>query len=86
MGGGVLRGGALQEEIMFILFPELLALLPLTPELLQHEAISAIGVTRMFSMTGYAKSLKLAGYATVELCIWVCVYRHMYVSMGLSLD
>eukprot|EP00969_Alexandrium_andersonii_P029858 1303250-Alexandrium_andersonii.AAC.1 len=43
IGGGVLRGGNVQEEIRFAICPELCATLLVCPCMLPNEAITVVG-------------------------------------------
>jgi poly(ADP-ribose) glycohydrolase len=61
LGGGVLTGGCVQEEIRFSVCPELLAALPFCPAMRDHEAIRLHGAERFASVGGYAFGLRFAG-------------------------
>jgi poly(ADP-ribose) glycohydrolase len=61
LGGGVLTGGCVQEEIRFSVAPELLAGLVASPRMGEHEAILLTGSERFSTTTGYAFSLGYAG-------------------------
>ena len=61
IGGGVLGGGAVQEEIMFSVCPELLVSLMFCSVMKDHEAILLIGAEKFCLHTGYNQSLKFAG-------------------------
>ena len=61
IGGGVLGGGAVQEEIMFITAPETLCSLLLCPAMAPHEAIVVAGAERFSAHTGYDRTFAFAG-------------------------
>jgi poly(ADP-ribose) glycohydrolase len=61
LGGGVLSGGCVQEEIRFAVSPELLAAMPLCPVLGPGEAVSVHGAERFAAFSGYAFTLAFAG-------------------------
>lgn len=61
LGGGVLVGGCVQEEIRFAICPELIVGLLTCPVMLQSEAIQIVGAEQMSAYTGYAWSLRYAG-------------------------
>ncbi len=61
LGGGVLSGGCVQEEIRFAVAPELLAGMIVSPRLGPLEAIVLRGAERFAVTKGYAFSLRYAG-------------------------
>ncbi|MCW5808035.1 MAG: hypothetical protein KIT31_37130, partial [Deltaproteobacteria bacterium] len=61
LGGGVLSGGCVQEEIRFAVSPELLAGLAVSPRMGPHEAIVLHGAERFATTRGYAGSLRYGG-------------------------
>jgi len=61
LGGGVLTGGCVQEEIRFALAPELLMGMILSPRMNPEEAIVLRGTERFSRTRGYARSLTYAG-------------------------
>ncbi|KAI8841962.1 hypothetical protein BJ741DRAFT_593764 [Chytriomyces cf. hyalinus JEL632] len=61
IGGGVLEQGAVQEEILFIIYPEMLASLLFCEEMKDNEAIFIAGAERFSSYSGYSKSFKWTG-------------------------
>jgi poly(ADP-ribose) glycohydrolase len=67
LGGGVLTGGCVQEEIRFSIAPELLAGLVVSPRMGSHEAILMLGSERFSTTTGYALSLAYGG-SCVDPC------------------
>ncbi|KAM3140813.1 hypothetical protein pb186bvf_007040 [Paramecium bursaria] len=60
IGGGVLGYGSVQEEILFLIHPELIVLLLFTPQLQDNEALIVEGVTRYIDYDGYAENFKFA--------------------------
>ena len=61
LGGGVLTGGCVQEEIRFAVAPELLAAMLVSPRMGAFEAIRVHGSERFSTTTGYAFSLGYGG-------------------------
>ncbi|KAL1515239.1 hypothetical protein AB1Y20_001873 [Prymnesium parvum] len=61
IGGGVLRNGCVQEEIRFLLCPELIVSRLLAEPLLDNEALLMRGFERYCRYTGYASSFAYAG-------------------------
>jgi poly(ADP-ribose) glycohydrolase len=61
LGGGVLTGGCVQEEIRFSVCPELFAALPLCPMMAEHEAIRLHGAERFAKLDGYGFSISFGG-------------------------
>jgi len=61
LGGGVLTGGCVQEEIRFAVAPELLTAMIVSPRMGAFEAIRVHGSERFSSTTGYAFSLGYGG-------------------------
>lgn len=58
LGGGVLNSGCVQEEIRFMLCPELMVSMLFTECLETNEAVLIKGCERFSSYTGYADSFK----------------------------
>ena len=58
IGGGVLRRGCVQEEIRFVICPELIASRLFCEELQDDEAVLITGVERFSNYSGYASSFK----------------------------
>uniref|UniRef100_A0A8C4Q1H0 poly(ADP-ribose) glycohydrolase n=1 Tax=Eptatretus burgeri TaxID=7764 RepID=A0A8C4Q1H0_EPTBU len=56
VGGGVLGGGLLQEEIRFTVCPELLIARLVTPSLRPHETLLVTGVERFSKYSGYGEA------------------------------
>ncbi|XP_061369402.1 poly(ADP-ribose) glycohydrolase 1-like isoform X2 [Gastrolobium bilobum] len=61
LGGGALRRGCVQEEIRFMISPELIAGMLFLPSMADNEAIDIVGVERFSSYTGYASSFRFSG-------------------------
>jgi hypothetical protein len=61
LGGGVLSGGCVQEEIRFGICPELLVGLLLCPVMNECEAIQIVGAEQFSAYTGYMRTLRYAG-------------------------
>lgn len=61
LGGGVLRGGCVQEEIRFAVAPEHLAAMIASPKMRVDEAIVMRGAERFAAVKGYAYELAYGG-------------------------
>ena len=61
IGGGVLDGGCVQEEIRFLVSPELFVSHLFTEHLLDHEAFLMTGTEIYCKYTGYGETFKFAG-------------------------
>mmetsp|Transcript_40586 Transcript_40586/g.83008 ORF Transcript_40586/g.83008 Transcript_40586/m.83008 type:complete len:473 (+) Transcript_40586:92-1510(+) len=61
IGGGVLQGGNVQEEIRFMINPELCVSMPLSDVMLKNEAIEIVGALQYSKYHGYGGSLAFAG-------------------------
>jgi poly(ADP-ribose) glycohydrolase len=61
IGGGVLGGGCVQEEILFLIKPECLVSMLICPKMDENEAIIISGAERFTNFTGYAHSFRYAG-------------------------
>ncbi|OAJ41531.1 hypothetical protein BDEG_25110 [Batrachochytrium dendrobatidis JEL423] len=61
IGGGVLSSGAVQEEILFLIMPELIASCIITECLQSNETLYMIGIERYSNYSGYAQTLGWAG-------------------------
>ncbi|KAJ3700531.1 hypothetical protein LUZ61_004236 [Rhynchospora tenuis] len=61
LGGGALKQGAVQEEIRFMINPELIAGMLFMPSMEKNEAIEVIGSERFSYHKGYASTFKFAG-------------------------
>ncbi|PON59176.1 Poly(ADP-ribose) glycohydrolase [Parasponia andersonii] len=60
-GGGALRRGCVQEEIRFMINPELIAGMLFLPALADNESIEVVGAERFSNYTGYASSFHFSG-------------------------
>ena len=61
IGGGVLRHGLVQEEILFLIKPECLVSRLITSELQDHEALLIRGAQRYSKHQGYRQSFRWMG-------------------------
>jgi poly(ADP-ribose) glycohydrolase len=61
LGGGVLSGGCVQEEIRFSICPELCVAMLICPCMLENEAIHIVGAEQFSMYTGYARGLRYGG-------------------------
>lgn len=61
LGGGALHTGCVQEEIRFMINPELIAGMFFLPSMDDNEAIEIVGSERFSSYTGYASSFRFSG-------------------------
>ncbi|KAK6618130.1 hypothetical protein RUM44_002576 [Polyplax serrata] len=61
IGGGVLGRGCVQEEIRFIICPELIVARLFTESLADNEAMFVVGAERFCRYTGYSGTFKFAG-------------------------
>lgn len=61
IGGGVLGGGHVQEEIRFCINPELLVAIMFMEALQENECIVARGIERFSSYAGYGKTFEFTG-------------------------
>lgn len=61
LGGGVLSGGCVQEEIRFAVCPELIVGMLVSPWMSDHEAILLRGAEQFSTTSGYAFGLRYAG-------------------------
>ncbi|KAH7387892.1 hypothetical protein KP509_16G047300 [Ceratopteris richardii] len=61
LGGGVLRLGCVQEEIRFLISPELIAGMLFMPAMQANESIEIRGAERYSCHTGYSSSFCFAG-------------------------
>ena len=60
-GGGVLTSGCVQEEIHFVLCPEMLVSLLICEMMEANECIYLIGCERYSSYRGYATTFQYSG-------------------------
>ena len=61
IGGGVLGRGCVQEEIRFLISPELIVSRLFTERLADNECLVMTGFERFSNYTGYASSFKFSG-------------------------
>jgi len=61
IGGGVLNGGNVQEEILFLFKPECLATLLFCAKMEPNESIIITGAERFSSYSGYGHGFKFSG-------------------------
>ncbi|KAL8049047.1 hypothetical protein ABFX02_07G108300 [Erythranthe guttata] len=61
LGGGALSRGCVQEEIRFMINPELIIGMLFLPSMADNEAIEIIGAERFSNYTGYSKSFRFCG-------------------------
>ncbi|KAJ7949870.1 Poly(ADP-ribose) glycohydrolase 1 [Quillaja saponaria] len=61
IGGGALHSGCVQEEIRFMINPELIASMLFLPCMEDNEAIEIVGAERFSNYTGYASSFRFSG-------------------------
>ena len=60
IGGGCMQHGRVQEEILFLIYPEFYFCTLLFPKMLNNEAIVVRGLKRYSSYKGYGNDLKFA--------------------------
>lgn len=61
LGGGALHRGSVQEEIRFMINPELIAGMLFLPKMSDNEAIEIVGTERFSNYAGYATSFRFSG-------------------------
>ncbi|XP_057957070.1 poly(ADP-ribose) glycohydrolase 1 isoform X2 [Malania oleifera] len=61
IGGGALHRGCVQEEIRFMINPELIVGMLFLPSMEDNEAIEIFGAERFSNYTGYASSFRFSG-------------------------
>ncbi|XP_021855614.2 poly(ADP-ribose) glycohydrolase 1 isoform X1 [Spinacia oleracea] len=61
LGGGALSKGCVQEEIRFMINPELIAGILFLPSMSDNEAIEIVGAERFSNYSGYASTFRYAG-------------------------
>lgn len=54
LGGGVLKNGCVQEEVLFCIFPEAVVSKIICEELSDNEAVIIYGARRFSNYTGYS--------------------------------
>ncbi|KAG6415904.1 hypothetical protein SASPL_123323 [Salvia splendens] len=62
IGGGALSRGCVQEEIRFMINPELIVSMLFLPSMADNEAIEIVGAQRFSNYSGYAKSFLFFGH------------------------
>lgn len=73
LGGGVLGLGCVQEEIRFVINPELLVTRLFVEMMQPNEAIFFIGSERFCKFTGYATNFKFDGNL-LSLLVLICLF------------
>ena len=66
IGGGVLRGGCVQEEIRFLISPECFVLMLVYDEVDQSESILLHGTEVFTCYNGYSRSFQCMGHACLK--------------------
>ncbi|GAA0164361.1 glycosidase [Lithospermum erythrorhizon] len=61
LGGGALKRGCVQEEIRFMINPELISGILFLPAMKENEAIEMVGAERFANYTGYSSSFVFSG-------------------------
>ncbi|GBG86642.1 hypothetical protein CBR_g41704 [Chara braunii] len=61
LGGGVLGAGCVQEEVRFVICPELIAGMLFLSAMAPNEAIEIVGAERFSRYTGYGTGFRFAG-------------------------
>ncbi|KAK4747559.1 hypothetical protein SAY87_014145 [Trapa incisa] len=61
IGGGAIRRGCIQEEILFMIHPELIVSILFLLAMAENESIKMVGVERFSNYTGYASSFRFSG-------------------------
>ncbi|KAK9091676.1 hypothetical protein Sjap_024853 [Stephania japonica] len=61
LGGGALFRGCVQEEIRFMINPELIVGMLFLPRMADNEAIEIVGAERFSNYTGYASTFRFSG-------------------------
>ncbi|GMH29695.1 hypothetical protein Nepgr_031538 [Nepenthes gracilis] len=61
LGGGALWKGCVQEEIRFMINPELIAGMLFLPSMSDNEAIEIVGAERFSNYSGYASTFRFSG-------------------------
>ncbi|KAF3795073.1 Poly(ADP-ribose) glycohydrolase 1 [Nymphaea thermarum] len=61
IGGGALTRGCVQEEIRFMINPELIVGMLFLPSMADNEAVEIVGAERFSSYTGYASTFLFSG-------------------------
>ncbi|KAK9115349.1 hypothetical protein Syun_022146 [Stephania yunnanensis] len=61
LGGGALSRGCVQEEIRFMINPEVIVGMLFLPRMADNEAIEIVGAERFSNYTGYASTFRFSG-------------------------
>ena len=61
IGGGALRKGCVQEEILFLIFPEAYVSMFLVPQMKDNEAIAIYGLRKYSKYKNYSYNVKFDG-------------------------
>jgi poly(ADP-ribose) glycohydrolase len=61
IGGGILRNGCVQEEIMFCMFPEMIILKVICEKLDDEDAVIVYGARKYSKTIGYSDSFRFNG-------------------------
>jgi len=61
LGGGVLRLGCVQEEIRFLICPELIVAILLCENMSSNESVVITGVERFSNYNSFARNFMFAG-------------------------
>ncbi len=82
IGGGVLHGGCVQEEIMFGMKPELIASMVFCDVMEDNEAIELHGSERFSEHTGYGSSVRYNGphRDSIQVCVALSMWRLFFCS------
>ncbi|CAN1827410.1 Poly(ADP-ribose) glycohydrolase 1 [Linum perenne] len=75
LGGGALRRGCVQEEIRFMINPELIAGILFLTCMEDNEAIEIVGAERFSNYTGYASSFRFSGDHVYQTGFDSCMRR-----------
>ena len=90
VGGGVLGNGCVQEEILFLIYPELLVSRLFTSPLRSNECLIIKGARRFSNYTGYSSSFRFAGpcgdVALMEESVFIAVDALYFKNRGSQCD
>ncbi|KAF7133377.1 hypothetical protein RHSIM_Rhsim09G0002700 [Rhododendron simsii] len=76
LGGGALNRGCVQEEIRFMINPELIAGMLFLPSMADNEAIEIVGTERFSNYTGVAILISLLKDKLLLIRSFIIVYDH----------
>ena len=62
LGGGCMNEGCVQEEILLLIYPEILVARAFVKKMDNIQSISMSGIEQFSNYTGYASTLKFGGY------------------------